>query len=213
MQQEYDFRTAEERKKGVEEEEKAFDEMFNSDEPVYNKYVDFLLDLIPFKWGWKAKYWPSEIRWWAKCKYQKIRYGVSDDDVHSLGYSTALFLLPRLKYFKKKGKTGIPCYFLPDDFHLLEGEAFEAAEQKGIKEMQYALDEMIFAFEYIVDADKFCNIPEILSVKVKRLDLNSERSAEEKQAWKDYMEKANKLNERKENGLMLFAKYYDILWI
>ena len=79
--------------------------------------------------------------------------------------------------------------------------------------MQYALDEMIFAFEYIVDADKFCNIPEILSVKVKRLDLNSERSAEEKQAWKDYMEKANKLNERKENGLMLFAKYYDILWI
>ena len=65
MRQEYDFRTAEERKKGVEEEEKAFDEMFNSDEPVYNKYVDFLLDLIPFKWGWKAKYWPSEIRWWA----------------------------------------------------------------------------------------------------------------------------------------------------
>ena len=133
MQQEYDFRTAEERKKGVEEEEKAFDEMFNSDEPVYNKYVDFLLDLIPFKWGWKAKYWPSEIRWWAKCKYQKIRYGVSDDDVYSLGYSTALFLLPRLKYFKKKGKTGIPCCFLPDNFHLLEGEAFEAAEQKGIK--------------------------------------------------------------------------------
>jgi hypothetical protein len=216
MQKEFDFRTPEEvaeHKKIAEENEKAFDLMFNSDEPVYNKYVDFLLDLIPFRLGWKARYWPSGIRWWAKCKYQKIRYGVSDDDVYCLGYNIALFILPRLKYFKKKGKTGISCCFLPDNFHLLEGEQQTAAEEKGIKEMNFALDEMIFAFEYIIDGDKFCELPESLSFKTKGLNLNSEKTIEEKQAWGEYMEKANKLNERKENGLMLFAKYYDILWI
>jgi hypothetical protein len=56
-------------------------------------------------------------------------------------------------------------------------------------------------------------LPESLSFKAKGLNLNSEKTIEEKQAWGEYMEKANKLNERNENGLMLFAKYYDILWI
>jgi hypothetical protein len=79
--------------------------------------------------------------------------------------------------------------------------------------MNFAIDEMIFAFEYIIDGDKFCELPESLSFKAKGLNLNSEKTIEEKQAWGEYMEKANKLNERKENGLMLFAKYYDILWI
>ena len=216
MQKEFDFRTPEEvaeHKKIAEENEKAFDLMFNSDEPVYNKYVDFLLDLIPFRLGWKARYWPNEIRWWAKCKYQKIRYGVSDDEVYSLGYNIALFILPRLKYFKKKGKTGISCCFLPDNFHLLEGEQQTAAEEKGVKEMNFAIDEMIFAFEYIIDGDKFCELPESLSFKAKDLDFNSEKSIEEKESWKQYMEKANELNDRKNNGLILFAKYYDTLWI
>jgi hypothetical protein len=216
MQQEFDFRTPEEvaeHKKIAEENEKVLNDMFSNDDYVYNKYVDFLLDLVPFRWGWRAKNWPRAIRWWAKCKYQKIRYGVSDDDVYSLGYNIALFALPRLKYFKKKGKTGISCCFLPDNFHLLEGGQQTAAEEKGVKEMDFALDEMIFAFEYIIDGDKFCELPESLSFKTKGLNLNSEKTIEEKQAWGEYMEKANKLNERKENGLMLFAKYYDILWI
>ena len=106
-QLQFDFRSPEEiarQRKIAEENEKVLNDMFSNDDYVYNKYVDFLLDLIPFRWGWRAKNWPRAIRWWAKCKYQKIRYGVSDDDVYSLGYNIALFALPRLKYFKKKGK-------------------------------------------------------------------------------------------------------------
>jgi hypothetical protein len=105
-QLEFDFRSPEEiarQRKIAEENEKAFDEMFSEHGYVYNKYVDFLLDLVPFRLAWKARYWPGNIRWWIKCKYQKIRYGVSDDDVYSLGYNIALFTLPRLKYFKEKG--------------------------------------------------------------------------------------------------------------
>jgi hypothetical protein len=102
---------------------------------------------------------------------------------------------------------------LPDNFHLLKDEEQTAAEEKGVKEMGDALDEMIFAFEYIIDGDKFCELPESLSFKAKDLDFNSEKSIEEKESWKQYMEKANELNDRKNNGLILFAKYYDTLWI
>ena len=216
QQLEFDFRSPEEiarQKEIAKENEKFFDRMLSDDSYVYNKYVDFLLDLIPFRLGWKARDWPSNIRWWVKCKYQKIRYGVSDDDVYSLGYNIALFVLPRLKYFRKKGKTGIPACFLPDNFHLLEGEEFERAEAKGVKEMNDALDEMIFAFEYIINGDKFCEIPDIFIHKAEDCEFNSKKDIEEKQAWKEYMEKANKFNERKDNGLALFAKYYDTLWI
>ena len=216
QQLEFDFRSPEEiarQKEIAKENEKFFDRMLSDDSYVYNKYVDFLLDIIPFRLGWKARDWPSNIRWWAKCKYQKIRYGVSDDDVYSLGYNIALFVLPRLKYFRKKGKTGIPACFLPDNFHLLEGEEFERAEAKALKEMNDALDEMIFAFEYIINGDKFCEIPDIFIYKTEDCEFNSEKDIEEKQAWKEYMEKANKFNERKDNGLALFAKYYDTLWI
>ena len=216
QQLEFDFRSPEEiarQKEIAKENEKFFDRMLSDDSYVYNKYVDFLLDLIPFRLGWKARDWPSNIRWWAKCKYQKIRYGISDDYVYSLGYNIALFVLPRLKYFRKKGKTGIPACFLPDNFHLLEGEEFERAEAKALKEMNDALDEMIFAFEYIINGDKFCEIPDIFIHKVEDCEFNSEKTIEEKQAWKEYMEKVNKFNERKDNGLALFAKYYDTLWI
>lgn len=216
QQLEFDFRSPEEiarQKQIAKENEKFFDRMLSDGDYIYNKYVDFLLDIIPFRLGWKARDWPSNIRWWVKCKYQKIRYGVSDDDVYSLGYNIALFVLPRLKYFRKKGKTGIPACFLPNNFHLLEGEEFERAEAKAIKEMNDALDEMIFAFEYIIDGDKFCQLPDIFIYKAEDCEFNSEKTIEEKQAWKEYMEKANKLNERKDNGLALFAKYYDTLWI
>ena len=96
---------------------------------------------------------------------------------------------------------------------MLEGEEQTAAEEKGVKEMEFALDEMIFAFEYIIDGDKFCELPESLSFKGKDFDFNSEKTIEEKESWKQYMEKANELNDRKNNGLILFAKYYDTLWI
>ena len=214
QQLEFDFRSPEEiarQKQIAEENEKTFERMFSNDDYIYNKYVDFLLDLIPFGLGWKARNWPSSIRWWVKCKYQKIRYGVSDDDVYSLGYNIALFVLPRLKYFKKKGKIGIPTCFLPNNFYLLEGEELERAEAKADKEMNDALDEMIFAFEFIIDGDKFCDFPKALVDKA--WSDNSPMSVEEKQGWKEYMERAAKLNERKEKGLALFAKYYDTLWI
>lgn len=213
-QLEFEFRSLEEIAKAKQikaDNEKVFQKMFSDtcDDYVYNKHVDFFLDFFPFRLSWKALRWPSQIRWWAKCKYQKIKYGVSDDDVYSLYYNIAIFALPRLKYFRDKGKFDIPAPFLPDDFHSLEGDAFDKAEEQAIKEWKHSLDEMIFAFEYIIDGDKFCEMPDALFHR----GIGTEHTIEEKQAWKDYMEKAQKLSERKDKGLELFAKYFECLWI
>lgn len=216
-QLEFDFRSPEEiarQKQIAEENAKVFENVGSEEYFIYNKYVDFFLDLIPFRLGWKATNIPTNIRWWVKCKYQKIRYGVSDDDIFSLYYNIATFVLPRLKYFKEKGKIGIPSCFLPDNFHLLEGEEHNRAEAEAVKEWNDALGEMIFAFEYIVDGDKFCEMPDSLSWENKDFSgPNSEKTVEQKEAWNEYMKKAKALNERKDNGLMLFAKYFDCLWI
>lgn len=185
----------------------------DEDTYVYGKRKDYLLNLIPFRLGWKVIHWPSEIKWWIKCKYQKIRYGVSDDDIFSLYYNIASFILPRLKYFKKKGKVGIPACLLPKNYHSLGDFEKNMVEKASEKEWDNILDEMIFAFEYIIDADKFCKIPEILSERYKKLDFNSEKTLEENQAWADYMDLSDQLNERKEKGFILFAKYFDCLWI
>lgn len=215
-QLQFEFRSPEEiaqHKKIEEENEKVLEQMFSDDGYVYNKYIDFLLDLVPFRLAWKARYWPGNVRWWAKCTYQKIRYGVSDDDVFSLGHNIAEFILPRLKYFKNKGKTGIPTCFLPNNFHLLEGEEADFAEKAAIKEWNHVLDEMIFAFEYTIRGDEMCEMPEVLFPKKGVIRTSSEKTAEEKEGWNEYMKKSNEMNARKENGLMLFAKYYDALWI
>jgi len=216
MQREFDFRSPEEiarEKEIIAENEKAFQKILSPDSEhyVYNKYVDFFLDLFPFGLGWKALRWPSQIRWWAKCKYQKIKYGVSDNDVFSLYYNIAVFALPRLKYFRDKGKFGIPAEFLPDNFHTLKGEDFDKTEEQALKEWRHSLDEMIFAFEYIIDGDKFCEMPDVDVLFPRK--IGTEHTIEEKQAWKDYMERAQKLKERKDKGLELFAKYFECLWI
>jgi hypothetical protein len=215
-QLEFEFRSPEEiaeHKKIAEENDKEFEKLFSDDTYIYNKYIDFLLDLIPFRLGWRCRNWPSKIKWKIRCAYQKIRYGVSDDDVFSLGYNIAEFILPRLKYFKKKGKAGIPVCFLPNNYHLLEGAEADYAENAAIKEWDYALDEMIFAFEYTIRGDEMCEIPEMFFPKKGSVKCNSEETIQEKEAWNEYMKKSDEMNARKENGLMLFAKYYDSLWI
>lgn len=182
-------------------------------EYVYGKYIDMFLDVLPYRLGWRMIKWPSEIRWWFKNKYQKIRYGVCDDEVYNLNCTIAKFIVPRLKYFKKKGKVGIPIVLLPDDYNNVDDDQKELYEIKAEKEFSDALDEMIFAFEYEIDPDSFCEMPDILMHNIGKLDFNRKETEEEKQAWNDYVKKSEELNARKENGLKLFAKYFNNLWI
>lgn len=219
-QLQFDFESPEEkaqRQKDYEDQQAEIDKMFDDDDYyIYNKYIDGFIDLLPYRLGWGFKNNWYDLRWWVKCTYQKLRYGVSDDDIFSLEINIAKYIVPRLKYFRKKGKFGIPACFLPSNFHLLEGEEFDKAEAKAVKEMNNVLDEMIFAFEYIIDPDKFVPFPEASLAKWDTKDknyFNREKTLEEKIAWDEYMQKCKECEDRKKKGLLLFAEYSDILWI
>jgi hypothetical protein len=217
----FDFETPEQKEKRLKEwqkQELEIDKMFDRDDNyyTYNKYVDKLIDLLPYRLGWGFKNNWSELRWWIKCKYQTFRYGVSDDEVYSLETNIAKYILPRLKYFRNKKRPGIPVKFLPSNYFDLSEEDSKKADEIGEKEMNRIIDEMIFAFEYIVDANEFAPFPEEFIAKWDSKDknyFNREKTIEEKMVWDEYMQKCKELEIREKNGLQLFAEHIDILWI
>ncbi|NDB56093.1 hypothetical protein EB169_09735 [archaeon] len=221
-QQQFDFESLEEKEQRLKEyahQQAELDKLFGEDSDnyyTYNKYIDGFIDLLPYRLGWGFKNNWYEIRWWFKCKYQKIRYGVSDDEVYCLETSIAKDILPRLKYFKNKNKPGIPVKFLPSNYFDLSEEDSKKADEIGEKEINRIIDEIIFAFEYIVDPDKFVPFPKESLSKRNSKDKNSfnrEKTIEEKMAWDEYMQKSKECETRKKNGLLLFAEHSDILWI
>lgn len=219
-QTEFDFETPEQKEQRLKDwrdQEAEIDKMLAEDGNyyTYNKYVDKFIDLLPYRLGWGFKNNWYELRWWAKCKYQKFRYGVSDDDVFSLETNIAKFIVPRLRYLKKVGKMGIPMKFLPNGYSYLSEEHQLKAEEAAEKEINRIMDEIIFAFDYIIDPDKYLPFPQ-LSTKWDLKDINyfnREKTIEEKMIWDEYMKKCDQHNERKKQGLLLFVEHMDILWI
>ena len=219
-QTEFDFETPEQKEQRLKDwhdQEAEIDKMFAEDGNyyTYNKYVDKFIDLLPYRLGWGFKNNWYELRWWAKCKYQKFRYGVSDDDVFSLETNIAKFIVPRLQYLKKVGKMGIPMKFLPNNYTSLSEEEQQKAEKIAEKEIDRIMNEIIFAFDYIIDPDKYAPFPQS-STKWDLKDrnyFNREKTIEEKQAWDEYMKKCDELNNRKKQGLLLFVEHIDTLWI
>ena len=218
---EFNFETPEEKEKRLKEyahQQAEIDKMFDKDSDnyyTYNKYVDGFIDLLPYRLGWGFKNNWYEFRWWAKCKYQKFRYGVSDDDVYCLEVNIAKYIVPRLKYLRNKGKIGIPIKFLTPNYSVLSEEDMKKAEEIGEKEMNYIIDEMIFAFDYIIDPDKYVPFPES-SLKWDLKDrnyFNREKTLEEKICWDEYLKKCEECEARRKNGLLLFAEHSDILCI
>jgi hypothetical protein len=127
----------------------------------------------------------------------------------------AKFVVPRLQYLKKVGKMGIPMKFLPNNYTFLSEEEQQKAEKIAEKEIDRILDEIIFAFDYIIDPDKYVPFPQ-LSIKWNLKDknyFNREKTIEEKVVWDEYMKKCNQYNERKKQGLQLFVYHMDTLWI
>jgi hypothetical protein len=218
-QLEFNFETPEEKEKRLKDwhdQEAELNKLFPEDDNYYryNKYIDKIIDLLPYRLGWGFKNNWYELRWWAKCKYQKFRYGVSDDDVFSLETNIAKFVVPRLQYLKKVGKMGIPMKFLPNDYTYLSEEDQRKAEKIAEKEIDCIMDEIIFAFDYIIDPDKYVTFPKSCSWNLKDKNyFNREKTIEEKQAWDEYMKKCEELNTRKKQGLQLFAEHMDVLWI
>ena len=79
--------------KEIEIEKIEVDEIDLDDIKFYktNKFFDNLIDKIPY--GWRIYYRYYDVKRWFISTYQKIRYGVSDQECWSLDYTITKFVL------------------------------------------------------------------------------------------------------------------------
>ena len=171
--------------------EESENTLIDSEEKWYrtNKLGDWILDSVPY--GWRVYYKVSDIKRWFISTYQRMRYGVSNEECWSLDGTFSKFILPRLKHFKKMKRYGYHPDFTPEEWEKV-------------------IDELIWTFEYLNDDERFNPFPHYLG-DTEWL-LNKEKTPEQKQSFDEWMKKHNELQERKQKGLELFAKYYCHLW-
>ena len=174
-----------------------------------NKKIDWLLDHVPYGWRVYDKW--HDLRRWSISTYQKIRYGHCDEECWNLDQTLAKIIHAKLVYFKKMKRVGYPARICSDYGFTNE------QEDLCIQKWEEILDEMIFAFDYIVNDEKYAPFPEELMRKHANSenlseDLNREKTPQERQIWDQYMKKCENLDDRKKMGLELFSKYIEHLW-
>jgi hypothetical protein len=145
--------------------------------------------------------------------YDNIRRGWNRSEWWNLDYKIATFVLPRLKEFRD-GVMGHPA-------ELGNNEDFESgSNNNGMIEWKKILDKMIFSFECIKNDNDDLECP---SLPFKFVDHEGnygtleyegtpEQIAKHEQDFKVY---SNDLKERQkiiQEGLDLFAKYFQGLW-
>lgn len=183
------------RKNKVKDDINAEDSIVSSksDYIKISKFWDYLFDTLPY--GWRIHRKCCDIRRWCIRTYQRMRSGVSDEECWSLDNTFTNFILPRLKHFKKMERHTYPSDITPEQWEKI-------------------LDELIWTFEYMTDGGESINpFPDLRKNGEELLSyLNREKTDEEKQIMDKWFIKNIELNNRKQRGLELFAKYYHNLW-
>ena len=163
-----------------------------------------------------------------RINYVKIDYW----DVWNMDSTLSPVILPMLKQLKET-KHGSPyvdledvpenlCYTTKKDwdtqksFDFYNEHEFKEGEADIHARWDWVLDEMIFAFEHLVDdswENDFCSGE--IDFKFVPCEDNPHLSTMEdgpKHTWKCDYDGINKVNERINNGFRLFGKYYRNLW-
>lgn len=157
--------------------------------------------------------------------FQKVfrKHHTSDLELWNLYSHIAKIILPKLKTFRKMKKNGYPAIFseYEDDNWESKNKYDEyIASGKliggGLKKWNEILDEMIFAFEYILYKDSDDHNTEYLK---KKYGDWTEKKPENLKKLKClnyeyyYDEKLDaKLQKRCDEGLILFAKHFQSMW-
>lgn len=158
-----------------------------------NKFGDWLLDTMPY--GWRMYYKYCDVKRWFISTYQRIRYGVADEECWSLDSTFTKFILPRLKHFKNMKRYAHHPDLTPEEW-------------------EQVIDELIWTFEYMSDSERFNPFPTSWTETNEDLKdyLNREKTSDEKESLNNWIKKNEELEQRKQKGLELFAKYYNHLW-
>jgi hypothetical protein len=180
-------------------------------EKIDAKKMDALTERIQDSWPYNKL---IAIESWVDNKTQrKINIKIHNYDVWSADHTLGLIILPTLKLLKEK-KQG---YAIVDDNDVPEALRSTSAppltqeqvdsgwpDDNGGPRWNWILGEIIWAFEQLVnddaDAQFFTHIdePESPGSVFNKCDMDQEGYA--------------KWQARKQNGLLLFGKYYEALW-
>lgn len=161
--------------------------------PELEKYLN--LDRSSFKYKLYNKY--LDVKFYIKNIFQKYRYGVNDAECYRLYNTIAEFILPRLIHFKQMNRySSCPVELTHEEWECI-------------------IDESIWAFDYIINEEKYLPYPPIKWDWENGTDknyLNREKTSEEIIIWNNYYKNMNELNARKEKALSQFAKYFEGFW-
>lgn len=151
--------------------------------------------------GWDDEKYTEKMSQYRK---QRIERGFDDTELWNLEFSIAKYVLPRLIEYRKV-MNGYP------------------ASVKTFEEFQEIVDKMIYAFDHIVNEDKYTDdLEKELEIdwngcyKTTKLpDGNYQLERTEKynsEKINKYREEQNKIGEKIDEGLRLFGEYFRALW-
>jgi hypothetical protein len=130
--------------------------------------------------------------------YQKLRYGTSDQECWNLYRTIAKYNLQKLQYFRKMQRMGHPT---------------EMTENEWLNQ----IDEIIWAYDYILNDEKYNPMPDCGELKliekgenVSRVEFVREPNCKKK--WDEYNKKAQELEIRKKKALIWFAENFETFW-
>lgn len=162
---------------------------------------------------------------------QKIKVRIDPWDIWSMDSTLALVVLPMLKMLKED-KQGAPCVDAEDVPEHLRPTAEElaaykqngATDDKFFERWDWVLDEMIFAFECLVD-DSWEQLFHTGNVDFKSIPVDKDGNLvdEDDAEWFEMVRGPDdtskfdadghrEFNARIDRGLALFGKYFRALW-
>lgn len=174
------------------------------------------------------------INRWSNNRKRKIKIHIDGYDVWDAGHTLAMIITPTLKKLKEiqHGYPHVENEDVPEElrFEMTDDQKANwdgSVDDKHEARWNYILGEMIWAFEQeAMDDDTWqfhhnSDQLEILFVStgdadldskgMKSVDFNYQKDPTKPKYWVD-REGKKKHEERKANGLRLFAKYYQCLW-
>lgn len=135
-------------------------------------------------------------------------------DTWNMDHTLALIIVPMLKQLKetKQGAPNVDCVDVPQILQPKQLEVVRYREngetdENFFKRWDYVMDEMIWAFEQIVDDDSDDQFYDHSKVDENESDIN--KRVKQLKVDREGLETHHK---RIENGLRLFGKYYRSLW-
>ena len=171
------------------------------------------------------------INIWSNNRKRKVKIHIDNYDIWAADHTLAMIIAPTLKKLKevKHGCPHVDNEDVPEELHMTkeDREKFErdgSIDSKHEARWNYILGEMIWAFEQHSDPDDGENqfhhnsdqlemifVPLEDNPKLSTVNFNYQKDPSKPKYWVDE-EGKKKHQERKANGVRLFAKYYDALW-